>query len=202
MSVQLKELLDRIKQEGVKEAEIEAARIKDEAKNEAARILEHARKEADTAIEKSRGDISQFEAASKEAIKQAGRDLILSVKTDLTALFESILHRQIRDGLDSQTLKTVIVKLLETWATQPDRGVDVMLSEDDWQKVQNAVMNQMSAELKKGVDIRPSAQIEAGFRISEKDGSAFFDFTDRGLTEILMEYLNPRVSELLKGAQD
>ena len=77
-----------------------------------------------------------------------------------------------------------------------------MLSEDDWQKVQSAVMDQMSAELKKGVDIKPSAQLEAGFRIAEKDGSAFFDFTDRGLTEFLMVFLNPRVAELLKGSED
>lgn len=202
MSVQLKELLDRIKQEGVKEAETEAARIKNEAQGEAARIIEQARKEADAAIEKSRSDIRQFEAAGKEAIRQAGRDLILSVKAELTALFESILHRQIGGSLDPQTLKNVIGKLLESWAGEPDRGVDVMLSEHDWQNVESSIMDQMSAELKKGVDIRPSAQIDAGFRISEKDGSAFFDFTDRGLTEFLMEYLNPRVSELLKGTQD
>ena len=198
MNVQLKELIDKIKTEGVKEAEAQAAQIKNDAEQEAANIKQQAKSEADADSERSQREISQFEAASKEAIKQAGRDLILTVKSEMTKLFESIIQREITKALDVDTLKTAISSLLKEWGQQRTEDVQILISEENLQNIQDYVVGQMSAEIKKGVEIKPSSQIAAGFRISEKDGSAFFDFTDRGLAEFLMEYLNPRIAELLK----
>ena len=56
--------------------------------------------------------------------------------------------------------------------------------------------------MKKGVEIMASSQLQAGFRVSEKGGSAYYDFSDRGITDVLMDFLNPKVAEILKGSQD
>jgi V/A-type H+-transporting ATPase subunit E len=199
MSVQLKELLEKIKQEGVREAEQQADQIKKLAEQEASRIVTEAKKDAQSYLEKVKNEASQFEAASREAIKQAGRDLILSIKSEIKSLVESILHMEIRNALDARLLKDALLSLLQAWGKSRGEEIQIQLPEKVANEVQRYILSKLKAEIKKGVEIKPSSQLEAGFRVAEKDGSAYYDFTDRGLTEYLMEYLNPKVRELLKG---
>jgi V/A-type H+-transporting ATPase subunit E len=58
----------------------------------------------------------------------------------------------------------------------------------------------LAVELQKGVELKPFPEIEAGFRIAMKDGSAYYNFTDRGIAEILAEYLNPKIAEIVQEA--
>jgi V/A-type H+-transporting ATPase subunit E len=61
-------------------------------------------------------------------------------------------------------------------------------------------LSRLVEELKKGFELKPLPTLEAGFRIGLKDGSAYYDFSDQGIAEILAEYLNPRLSELMSQA--
>jgi len=201
MSVQLKELLEKIKQEGVREAEQQADQIKKQAEKEASRIVANAKKEAASHLEKAKAEAGRFEDASREAIKQAGRDLVLSVKSEITRLVETILQTEIRDGLDSKLLKDALLLLLQAWGRDRGEQIQLQLPEKSADDVRKYILSKLKAEVKKGVEIIPSAQVGAGFRIAEKDGSAYYDFTDKGLTEYLMEYLNPKLTELLKGSE-
>jgi V/A-type H+-transporting ATPase subunit E len=201
MSVQLKELLEKIKQEGVKEAEQQADQIKKQAEKDASQIIAGANKEAASQLEKAKAEASQFEAASREAIKQAGRDLVLSVKSEIKRLVETILLSETREALDSKLLKDALLSLLQAWGKDRGEQVQIHLPEKAADNISKYILSKLKAEVKKGVEIIPSAQVGAGFRIAEKDGSAYYDFTDRGLTEFLMEYLNPKLTELLKGSE-
>jgi len=42
--------------------------------------------------------------------------------------------------------------------------------------------------------------IDGGFRIAEKDGSAFYDFSAEAVAAMLSAHLNPKVAEILKNA--
>jgi len=200
MSVQLKELLEKIKQEGVREAEQEADRIRRQAEEEARRIRDTARREADAELEKRRDEAARFEAAGREAVKQAGRDLVLSIRREITGLFERILKAEVQEGLDDpKVLADAVTALLEAWGESRVGDVEIEVPESVVKDVQSSVMERLKGKLKEGVEITPSPRVNRGFRVSEKEGSAYFDFTDEGITEFLMEYLNPRVAELLKG---
>ncbi len=201
MSVQLKELLEKIKQEGVQEAEQQADRIRKQAEKEASRIVATAKKEAASYLEKAKAEASQFEAASIEAIKQAGRDLVLSVQSEIKRLVETILLTEIREGLDRKLLKDALLALLQAWGKDRTEQVQIQLPEKSADDIRKYILSKLKTEVKRGVEIIPSAQVGAGFRIAEKDGSAYYDFTDRGLTEYIMEYLNPKLTELLKGSE-
>ena len=51
---------------------------------------------------------------------------------------------------------------------------------------------------KKGLEIKPTADAKAGFVVSEKSGNAYYNFTSEGIAEILAEYLNPRLAEIVR----
>jgi V/A-type H+-transporting ATPase subunit E len=198
MSVQLQELIDRIKREGVKEAQEEAARITEEARKRAAEIIDEAGAQAKVVIEKAETEASRTEETSRAMIRQAARDLLLKVRTEITQLFERILRKELSEVLDRNALKQIIVSLLNRWSETGRVDVKVLVPEKELDALAKHVMAQLSSEIKQGVEIKPSPQLKAGFRVMEKDGSAFYDITDDGLAQFLMESLNPRVAEYLK----
>ena len=56
MEIQLQELIDKIKKDGIESASKDAARLKQEAEGEAKRILEAARKEAADIVARGKQD--------------------------------------------------------------------------------------------------------------------------------------------------
>jgi len=200
MSVQLQELIDRIKREGVQEAEKQAADMKGQAQTEADRIVSEAKKQAQTIVKKAKEETRQFEAASRDSLAQAGRDLVLNVKKNLTDLFQAVLRRETAGGLDSDVLREALLALIKGWADRKGESGEILIPEKQQSDVVDYVMSRVAKELKGGFEIRPSARIEAGFKISE--GDAFYDFTDRGIAEFLMEHLNSKVAACLKGQED
>jgi V/A-type H+-transporting ATPase subunit E len=201
MSVQLQELIERIKREGVQEAEARAEDIKKKAEDEASRIIDSAKREAESRLEKAKQEIEQFDVASKEAIKQAGRDLVLKVESEITGLFDGILKQEIKEALDQQVLKDSVLALIQAWGKQKSEDYEIILSEKNRDAVWDYLVKHLKEDVRKGVEIKPTNQIDSGFRVAEKDGAAYFDFSDRGLADFLMEYLNPRVAEILKGKE-
>jgi len=126
-----------------------------------------------------------------------GRERFVSV---FDALKGSILKTEVQEGLDDpKVLADAVTALLEAWGESRVGDVEIEVPESVVKDVQSSVMERLKGKLKEGVEITPSPRVNRGFRVSEKEGSAYFDFTDEGITEFLMEYLNPRVAELLKG---
>jgi len=48
--------------------------------------------------------------------------------------------------------------------------------------------------------LNPFPELQAGFRIAMKDGSAYYNFSDQGIAEIMAEYMNPRIAEIVREA--
>ncbi len=197
MDVQLKELIDKIKTEGVGEADAQAKQIIDDAEHKSAEIIDRAKKEAGDILSKAKAEAAQFEKAGKEAVKQAGRDLILNIRTTLTKLFDSIIKNETSSAMSEEVLKDIIPKIIGSWTSGSEKGIDLLLSADDTKKLEKALLGKLSSEIKGGVEIKPHAGIKSGFRISEKGGDSYYDFTDEGIAENLIQHLNPVLSKII-----
>lgn len=200
MDIQLQELIDKIKKEGVDAASGEAARVKSEASAEAQRVVDAARKEADAIIAKAKTDAERFEKAGNAALEQSSRNLVLAFKSEIQALLDNIVKKDVADAYSEDTLKTVLPEILKTWAAKGEDEVDVLLSEKDLKKVKTYFDEKLAGTLKKGVELKTDRNLASGFRIANKDGSAYYDFSAESAAEMLSAYLNPRLSEILKTA--
>ena len=98
MEVQLQELLDKIKNEGVKAAEAESARIREEAEKRSREILQRAEQEAADIVARAREEAARFEKTSQEAVKQAARNAILGVRQGVVGIFDAMLARGAEPG--------------------------------------------------------------------------------------------------------
>jgi len=201
MEIQLQELIDKIKKDGIESASAEAARIKSEAEAEAERILSEAQKEADAIVSRGKSEAERSTKGSKAALEQASRNLILTFKMEIQTFLDKIIAQAVASAFTEDTLKAVLPDLLKTWAAKNGSdSVDLLLPEKDLAKLQSWATGTLAAELKKGTELKADRNLEKGFKIINKDGSAYYDFSAEAVAELLSAYLNPHLAELLKAA--
>jgi V/A-type H+/Na+-transporting ATPase subunit E len=197
MDVQVKELIEKIKNDGVKNAEKTAAGIIEDAEKKAAALVEKAEREAAEIKSQAQNEAARMEQAGKEALKQAGRDLLLEVRKDVETLFDNILKSGTADVLKGDSLKEGILSILKSWKADEVKDLTLLVPEDHLKGLKDDLNNRLKDEIGKGLEIKPFKDIEAGFRISSKDGRAFYDFSDDELMTMLSKYLNPGLLAIL-----
>ena len=201
MEIQLQELIDKIKKDGIESASEEAARVKRDAIAEASRIVDTAKKEAADITSRAKQDAERMEKAGEAALAQSSRNLVLAFKGEIQTLLDKLIAQEINSSFGEDTLKKLLPDILKAWASKDDKGgFDIFVSEDDRQKLQGWFTSQLTSELKKGVDLKADRNLGAGFRIVNKDGSAYYDFSAESAAELLSAYLNPRLAEILKNS--
>ncbi len=199
MDVQLKELIERIKSEGIDNAEQEADRIIQEAQEKAKKIVSDAETEADKIRAKAEEDAKRREETGRASLKHAGRDLILSAEKRLQELFDKIIYEETSGVLKGELLEKAVSQVVQNWDNEVS-DLTVLIAEDELSKVEGGLKKKLSDKLSKGMEIKPLPKTEAGFQVSMKDGTAYYNFTAEGIAELLSQFLNPRLAETLKEA--
>lgn len=196
MESQLQSLIDRIRTDGVAEAEKQAKAIIEDAERNAQRILSEAKSQADAVVEGAKRDAARAEEAGKKALEQAGRNLILGLEKSIRELLDRILREEIETALTPDVLGAMLEKIIARW--EPEKGVVVGLSERDERALARGLFKKLEEKAKTGVTLQPVETVDAGFSISEKGGELYYDFTSAGIAEFLSQYLNPTLAEILK----
>ncbi|MDR2363086.1 MAG: V-type ATP synthase subunit E [Spirochaetaceae bacterium] len=200
MDIQLQELIDKIKKDGIESASEEALRLTAQAEGEAKRIVDAARRDAADIIAKGKADADRAEKAGTAALEQASRNLILAFKKEIETLLDKIIALKTEAVYTDEVLKGALPEILKNWASRGSDSLDVLLSEKDRKALEGYFTGKLAAELPKGVELKTDRNLGAGFRIAEKDGSAYYDFSAESVAELLAAYLNPRLAEILKRA--
>ena len=94
MDIQLQELIDKIKKDGVTTAEKTAADIIADAEKKAASILDEAQKKSDDMIKNAKTEIARLEKASDDAVVQASRNMLLGFRDSLIAELNGIVQAE------------------------------------------------------------------------------------------------------------
>ncbi|MFP4010914.1 MAG: V-type ATP synthase subunit E [Spirochaetaceae bacterium] len=200
MDAQLNEIIETIKAEGVQTAEREAQEIKKKAEEEAQQTIRDAERRAGEIVENARAEARKLEAGGKEALTQAGRDLILNLQHRITALFDAVVAQSTGEAFTVDTMSEAVVALIKGWQEHQTGELAVLLPESQRDEIERRLRTRLVEEIKSGLEIRPVHGIDAGFRIAVKDGSVYYDFTAEGVAQVLSAYLNPRLRDVIKQA--
>ena len=196
MDIQLKELIETIKSEGIKSGEEQGAQLLEKAKIEALKIINDANKEADKIRAKAKDDAVKEIASGEAAIKQASRDLILNLRQEIETIFTKLIQKEVKTGLTKELLKDAVVAVVKG-LTEDCSNLKLMVDKKQLSAIEKSLTSLLSNEIKKGLEIVPFEQIDAGFRVSYKDGSGFFDFSDKEIALILSGYLNQKLASII-----
>jgi V/A-type H+-transporting ATPase subunit E len=200
MDIQLQELIEKIKKEGIESAQADAAKLKAGAEAEAGKIVEEAKKQAAHIVAQGEADRVRSEKAGVAAVEQASRNLVLAFKAEIQGLLDRIVKEAVSSSYSVDVVKDVLPVLIKNWAAKNTDSLAVVLAVDDLKKLDDGFKSRLASQLKAGVDFRADKSLGGGFHIAEKDGSAFYDFSAEAVAALLSAYLNPKLAELVKDA--
>ncbi|MCI7606396.1 MAG: hypothetical protein MSS69_06520 [Spirochaetales bacterium] len=192
MEQQIQDLIASIKKDGIESATNESKKILEEARKEAERIVSEAKKERDKIIADGKKTIEIERESSISSVKQAARDVSLTLRKNLEEKFQKILGQKVSAALDEKVLAEAIVAVVKG----ESNGCDVEVSKDMVDKINAILTSQFSKDLENGVTLRASSSVTGGFKVYSKDGSSYIDLSDEEITKLLYPYLSSSLKEM------
>ncbi len=198
MAEDIKGLIEKIQQEGIKAAEAQAKEIEGRAGQRAGAIVKEAEKQAQQLIDNAKDEIAKMEKSADASIRQAGRDLLLSLREEINRMLQKLVVSQVRAALSPDEMSKIIIALIKEMSIAKEGEIIVSLKEKDMEKVERSLLHSLADEAKKRVALKASGEITGGFIISYDGGKSHFDFTDKAIAEYLSLQLEPKLAKLLK----
>ena len=202
MEIQLQELIEQIKKDGVEAAETRAEAILEAAKAEAEKIISDAQAQADKIMLNAKAENERMVKSSEDAIRQAGRNLLISFRESVTKELNAIVSNNVNTVYSSDSFAQLITKAIDNWINKPDaEDVAVILNSDDLKKLESAVIAELNKKMLEGITFKSNDNFDGGFRVAVNEGKAYYDYSAEAVTDMLSNYLSPRVTALLKEAE-
>ena len=202
MEIQLQELIEQIKKDGVETAEAQAQAILESAKSEAEKIISDAKLQADKLMADAKSENAKTVKSGEDAIRQAGRNLLISFRESVARELKAVVSDNVNAVYSSDAFAKLIINAVECWAGKPEADdISVVLNSDDLAKLEGAFLAELKVKMLGGVTLKANDNFDGGFRIAVNNGTVYYDYSADAVTDMLSNYLSPRVTALLKEAE-
>ncbi|MFP4473866.1 MAG: hypothetical protein ACLFPX_08420 [Candidatus Omnitrophota bacterium] len=200
MTQNVQELIDKIKSEGLEAGQQKADEIETQARQRADKIVREAQDKAEKIIQNAKDEQARHEQAARTALKQAARDMILSLRKRIDDMLTRVMDREVKETLDADRLASLLEIVLKNVFDNKKGDVVLEVSEKDARALKDGVLKKLQKELQGGIVMQEADDLTAGFRISFDEGRSSFDFSDEALTDFLGRYVNEEIADILKDA--
>lgn len=180
MELQIQDLVSSIRKEGIDAAKAEAEVILSEARKKADAMVAEAKAEVKSIREASEKELALLKESAELSAQQAKRDAMLAFKEEVKSEFEKILFVKIQENLSDAALGKLIHAVVADEDVQ-NYSVEVA-------QVSDALKAELAEKIKNGLEIKPTKGVHAGFRLTAKDGSGYFDCSDEEILQMLRPY--------------
>ena len=199
MADDLQALLNKINEEGLKKAEQTKADIIAKAQAEAKGIIKKAQEEADDCRAKAQADSQILVQKGEEALRQAARDMMLSLRQQLQSRFKAAVLQLMDATLDAHQMPNVIVQLVESYLQTDgnEDNLELLVNPQQLDTLSSAVKAKLADNLKARCEFSPSLSVANGFKLAFKDNDVLYDFTDQALADAVASYVGPRIAAAL-----
>ena len=202
MEIQLQELINQIKKDGVEAAETQAEAILDAAKAETDKIISAAKLEADKLIANAKAENEKTVRSGEDAIRQAGRNLLISFRESVSRELNAVAGDNVAAIYSSDALTELIVSAIEAWTAKPEADdISVLLNSADLARFEDAILAQLKTKMLNGVTLKANDNFDGGFRIAVNNGAVYYDYSAESVTDMLSGYLGAKITALLKEAE-
>ena len=202
MEIQLQELIDQIKRDGVEAAATEAEAVIKAAKAEAEKIISEAKAEAEKYLANAKNENDKMVKSSEDAIRQAGRNLLISFRESVAKEANAIVAGNVTAVYSSDAFAKLVMTAVEGWAGKPDaEDITVIMNSEDLKSLEETLLAGLKEKMINGVTFKANDNFDGGFRIAVNESGAYYDYSAEAVTDMLANYLSPKVAALLKEAE-
>jgi V/A-type H+-transporting ATPase subunit E len=202
MSSDLQGLIDRIRKEGVEQAESEAGDLLTEARRKAGAILRQAEIDAQALRDRARAEAAAFEEQGRQTLAKTARDLIMMVQQAVERSLAAVIHQKVAAAMDPDLLRDLIPRVVEAYLKQEEDagGVDLLISEEDQSRVVEYFLGSFRSAIDSGLEIRSDRGVVRGFKVALDGENVRHDFTAAAIAESMAAMVRPRLAEILRQA--
>ncbi|MEW6101579.1 MAG: hypothetical protein AB1481_04730 [Candidatus Omnitrophota bacterium] len=198
MAEDIKALIEKIQQEGIQKAEEKARAIEEEARLKAEQIIAQAKHEAKKVLEAAEASAEKIKISTESLLKQAGRDLLLSLRREIDELLSKLIHQSVATALTPQETGKLISEIIKGYSAKEKGSLIISLNKEELQKIEKSFTASLKEEITdKGILLTAEDGISSGFMISFDKNKSHFDFTDKALADYIGTYLKPKLAEIL-----
>ena len=202
MELQVQELLDRIRTEGIEAAKAEATTIRARAEEDARSLLSDAEGRAKAREAEAEARIATMGKAAELALTQASRDAILSLRQKVQAFMEEVVRTETSLVFDASFLASHLSEILKIMGAEGKGDLAVLIPEKSLEALDAALAGRLAVELGRGVEFRPFAGLDAGFRVAFKGSAVQYDFSARAVASILSARMGENLASSLRKAAE
>ena len=194
MENKIKELTEKIFNEGVEKGKNEATRLIEEAQKKAEAIVNEARENAAAIVAQAQKDAEEINANTRSELKLFGAQAVGALKSETANIVtDTIVKNAVKEALAGDALKNILVKIAERWSA--DEPLVISTSEADELKAYFAA--KAKELLDKGLKIEQVNGLKTSFSIAPADGSYKVNFGESEFEAFLKSFLRPQIVELL-----
>jgi len=197
MAEEIKDLIAKIQQEGIQVAQAQAEQIKVQADSAALKIISAAKNQAQKIIQEADSQSKKLADSTRADLLQAGRDLLISLRQEITAMLDKLIKHQLHLALPAKELSEIIATIIKNAPLSLGSQIVVSLSQPDKEKLTEGFLKQLVEETKKSIVLKSTDGITSGFVISFDAGKSIFDFSDQALGNYISESLKPQLNKIL-----
>lgn len=206
MDDKLQKLTDKIYQEGVEKAQLEAEQIIKKAKIEAEQIIHTAKKQEQEIIKKAHDYSNNLKENTKSEIRLSSKHFISAIKQKIARLIKlKVLDDPITSTFnDKDFLKNIIKIIIQNWEPGQNDNINLslLLSEKHEKELIDYFSNKTNELLNAQLDVIIDENINKGFKIGPKDKNFYISFSDKDFEQLFTIYLRPKIMELLYGEEE
>ena len=162
MEIQLQELIEQIKKDGVDVAQAQAAAILESAKAEAEKIIFDANAQAEKIMADAKTENAKTVKSGEDALRQAGRNLLISFRESVARELKAIVNNSVNSVYSSDEFSGLIVKAVENWTGKPEaEDITVILNSSDLAKLEESILSSLKTKLLSGVTLKQTIILTA-----------------------------------------
>lgn len=198
MTEDVQGLLEKIHNEGISKAQQEKDAIIAQAKEEALAIVAKAQTEADEMLRKAGDEIASDRRKADDAMRQAARDIVISLKADLLKKLNAVAQACVTEAMTPEVMAQIVLEMAKNYSSADGSvSAELLLARKD--QAQDYLMAKLLEALKAKPEIHLTNDFNAGLQISFKENEVFFDFSDEALTEVLCKFTGAKLAAVIKG---
>lgn len=199
MADELKALLERLAQEGVRKGEEEKARLIAQGQAEAKAIVDKACAQAQEMVAQADAECKMLRQKADEAMKLSGRQVLLQVRQELQnrvqGAVSALLKAEGKPGVVGKVIGELCTNYLKEQGNTDD--IAVLVPANDLAELTEAVKAALANDLQARVSLKPDKRLAGGFQLTFSGKQVVYDFSDDALAEAVAAHLSPTLGALI-----
>lgn len=203
MADSIRELTEKIYNEGVAKAHDEAEMIVSDARKEAVEIVQTANQARNEILRQANREAEEIHRKTQSEIRLAAQKLLSNLKQSIS---ETLISKQLNSLTeqafdDEKFVQEIMMTVVRTWAKHENEAstLSILVAPKDKNKMDEFFKSRLEAELNQGVEISPDPNIHNGFKIGPKNGNYVISFTEKDFENYFRSYLKEKTWELVFG---